>query len=291
MAALIATILGLAAGFGLWVALHDLLGAPALRRLNMTGRVVPLGGGIVLVLAVVLVAAGDAFAAAVRTEPVSPVVPGALLIAVLGFGFLGLLDDLLESGEVKGFRGHASALARGQLTTGAVKLVGGGLVALVVAPVRLEAPLPWLLVDGAIIALSANLANLLDRAPGRLGKVTLALGAALVLSHLGLQSSAGLAVVLGAAAALLIPDLRAQVMLGDAGANVLGAALGWALVSQVDGPGRITALVVIALLNVASERVSFSRVIEATPVLRSLDALGRRVEEDAVGDAQGDDGA
>lgn len=288
MAPLIAAILGLAAGVGLWVALQDVLAVPALRRLNVAGRVVPVGGGIVLVLAVALVAAGDAIAAALRPTPAAPLVPSGLLIAVLGFGFLGLLDDLLESGDAKGFRGHVTALARGQLTTGAVKLFGGALVALVVAPARLEAPLAWLLVDGALIALCANLANLLDRAPGRLGKVTLLLGAVLVVTHLDLQSSVGLAVVLGAVAALLLPDLRAQVMLGDAGANVVGAALGWAFVVQAGGTARIVALVVVAVLNVASERVSFSAVITGTPGLRQLDRWGRRVDDDA--DARDEDG-
>ena len=157
----------------------------------------PVGGGIVLVLAVVLVAAGDAFASTIRSVPAAPLVPGSLLTAVVGFGFLGLVDDLLESGEAKGFRGHATALARGQLTTGLVKLVGGGLVALAVAPRSFEAPLPWLFVDAAVIALAANLANLLDRAPGRVTKVTLLVGATLVLTHLSFQSSVGLAVVLG----------------------------------------------------------------------------------------------
>lgn len=282
MAPLIAAVLGLASGFGLWVALHDVLAAPGLRRLNMAGRVVPLGGGIIVILAVTMVAAGDSLANALRPTPTTALVPAGLLVAVLGFGFLGLLDDLLESGEAKGFRGHVTALARGQLTTGAVKLFGGALVALVVAPVRPDAPLPWLLVDGALIALSANLANLLDRAPGRLAKVTLILGVLLVVTHLGLSSAVGLAVVLGATAALLVPDLRAQVMLGDAGANVAGAALGWAFVTQAGGTARIVALVVVAVLNVASERVSFSAVIAATPVLRQLDALGRRADDHEV---------
>lgn len=287
MSALVAGLAGLGAGFGLWVAMAEMLQAPALRRLNVRGRVVPVGGGILLVLAVVVVAAGDSLAATVRSGSSTVIVPGRMLLAVLGFGLLGLLDDLLESGEVKGFRGHLTSLARGRLTTGAVKLVGGGLVALVVAPPRAEGRLLWLLLDAALVALGANLANLLDRAPGRVTKVALLTGVPVIATHLAdatvvLAGSApvGLAVVLGAAAALLLPDLREQVMLGDAGANVLGAAVALAFVSVAGAPARVAALAVVLGLNGASERVSFSRVIAGTPGLRTLDRLGRRPADD-----------
>jgi len=275
LTAVLGAVLGAAAAVGLWVAMRDVFRAPALRRLNLNGAVVPVGGGIVLVLAMALVAAGDAFASRVRATYVDPVVPGALLLTVLGFGFLGLVDDLLEDGEVKGFRGHLSALAAGRLTTGAVKLVGGGLVALVVAPTRPTNQLAWMAADAALIALAANLANLFDRAPGRVGKLALVLGLAVVVTHLGSPASVGLAVLLGAAAVLAVPDLREQVMLGDAGANVVGGALGWTFAVQASGPARIVALVAVIALNVASERVSFSAVIDRTPGLRQLDRLGR----------------
>lgn len=275
MTAVLGAVLGAAAAVGLWVAMRDVFRAPALRRLNLNGAVVPVGGGIVLVLAMALVAAGDAFASRVRDTYVDPVVPGALLLTVLGFGFLGLVDDLLEDGEVKGFLGHLSALAAGRLTTGAVKLVGGGLVALVVAPTRPTNQLAWMAADAALIALAANLANLFDRAPGRVGKLALVLGLAVVVTHLGSPASVGLAVMLGAAAVLAVPDLREQVMLGDAGANVVGGALGWTFAVQASGPARIVALVAVIALNVASERVSFSAVIDRTPGLRQLDRLGR----------------
>ena len=85
----------------------------------------------------------------------------------------------------------------------------------------------------------------------------------------------GLAVVAGAAVALVFDDLREHLMLGDAGANPLGAVAGLGLVLTV-GPGtRNAALVAVVVLNLLGELVSFSRVIDAVPPLRALDRMGR----------------
>ena len=81
---------------------------------------------------------------------------------------------------------------------------------------------------------------------------------------------------LGATLAVLPADLGERVMLGDAGANPLGALLGLRLAS-VSGRGRRTALLAgVVALNLASARVSVTTVNEAPPGLRELDRLGRR---------------
>ncbi|MCZ7628432.1 MAG: hypothetical protein M5U19_04970 [Microthrixaceae bacterium] len=80
----------------------------------------------------------------------------------------------------------------------------------------------------------------------------------------------------GAAVVLLRPDLREQMMMGDAGANPLGAATGLATVLVFAPSVRVAVLVVLLALNLASEWVSFSQVIERTPPLRYMDRLGRR---------------
>ena len=65
-------------------------------------------------------------------------------------------------------------------------------------------------------------------------------------------------------------------MLGDTGANSAGAVLGVALVQATGRRGRLLSLTLLSALTLASEKVSFTKVIESTPVLRDLDALGRR---------------
>ncbi len=201
----------------------------------------------------------------------------AVLIAALGFAALGFLDDVVGGEGERGWRSHLRALGAGRLSAGGVKLLGGGALALVLASATGSGTsLPRLAVDGALVAFAANLANVFDTAPGRTLKVAL-------LAWVPLAGVAGtgpvgvaLAPVVGAGIGLLPEDLTERLMLGDAGANVLGAALGAGALLEL-GPGaRTSTVIVLAVLNVAAEVVSFSRLIEATPALRHLDRLGRR---------------
>ncbi len=130
-----------------------------------------------------------------------------------------------------------------------------------------------------VIAGTANLLNLLDLRPGR------ALKAGLVVATPLLPGRSGglVAGPLGATAGLLRDDLDEQIMLGDTGANALGARLGLALVARCGTGGRAALLAGLAALTAASEKVSFTSVIEATRGLRELDALGRRTDRDIDG--------
>jgi hypothetical protein len=80
--------------------------------------------------------------------------------------------------------------------------------------------------------------------------------------------------VAAAALSALPDDLGERTMLGDLGANTLGALIGVRLAAGSTRQ-RFGALVVVSALTVASERVSFSRVIDTVPALRWLDQLGR----------------
>lgn len=269
-------VAGLVAGYLLWPLMRPLLAHPLFSRTNFRGRTLPTAGGLAIVVAVLAVSAVALVIDVARDKGFT--VPwwsrGNVVVLVLGFGLLGLLDDLAGDGDGRGFRGHVRSLAQGRLSTGMVKLAGGAMVAIVVA-VDTSATLVGVLRDGALIALAANLGNLFDRAPGRTIKVSVFAAIAIGLTVQLDARLAGPAVVLGAALALAGADLREQMMLGDTGANVLGAALGFGVCAAVAPPARTWVLVALVMLNAASEVVSFSRVINRVAILRYLDRLGR----------------
>lgn len=188
-------------------------------------------------------------------------------------GALGALDDLAGGTSDKGLKGHLGALARGEVTTGTVKIVGLGAAGLIGAALS-DATRPShpgvlaTLVGGAVVAGAANAVNLFDLRPGRALKVTVAAGLPLVG---GLPAAAAVGSSLG----VVRDDLRATAMLGDTGANAAGAIVGLAIVERTGLAGRAVALAGLAALTIASERIAFTRVIEAHPVLRRLDEWGR----------------
>ena len=261
-----------------WIALASLFESPALARTNYRGRALPTAAGIIVALSVLLVEGGRALAGSfgVGNGPGLAGGRGLVLLVAAAFGLLGLLDDIAGSDAYRGFRGHVTALMSGQLTSGGLKLIGGAAVSLIaVGPLVGKSP-GRLIADAVLVALCANVANLLDAAPGRATKVG---AAAFVLLMIGVGVPAALvapAVVVGAALGLLLDDLREHLMLGDAGANALGAVLGIAIVLTCAPGVRDIVLVAVAALNVAGELVSFSKVIDAVPPLRALDRVGRR---------------
>jgi UDP-GlcNAc:undecaprenyl-phosphate/decaprenyl-phosphate GlcNAc-1-phosphate transferase len=159
-----------------WLVLRRTLAAPVLGRTNVRGLTVPTGGALVLVLAVLAVEAVLGVAEAGGLDVSAEATTGRRLVvlAAVGFGLLGFVDDVLGVGQSVGFRGHLAAMARGELTSGGLKLVGGASLAVVVMAAVQPGSVGRILADGALIALAANLGNLLDRAPGRCTKVAVA---------------------------------------------------------------------------------------------------------------------
>ena len=238
-------------------------------------------GAIAGVLAQAALGAGSARSAA------------AMAVAGAGAAAFGAYDDLVGSGDRRGFRGHVGALRHGEVTTGTVKLGGIGVTGIVSAVLAEGSPAD-VVINAGLVAGGANLLNLFDLRPGRAIKVAVASGA--LISAGGSRGARGAGVApplaaglaplpplaalaplppLAAALALLPDDLGERAMLGDCGANALGAMLG-AAAAGLPRPARLALLAAITALTAASEKVSFTKVIERTPALRWLDMLGRR---------------
>jgi UDP-N-acetylmuramyl pentapeptide phosphotransferase/UDP-N-acetylglucosamine-1-phosphate transferase len=223
---------------------------------------------------------GPAYAAGALAGALAGGAGSSVAVAGLGAGAFGALDDLVGDSSSKGLGGHLAAARRGEVTTGAIKIVGLGATGLLTAwsvdRSRNRRGAMGTLAGGAVIAGSANIANLLDLRPGRALKVVLLLAVPIVAGARGSRLStvtAGAAA--GAAIGVLPGDLAGQSMLGDTGANCAGALIGTALVARTGQRGRLLTLAGVTALTLASEKVSFTKVIESTPGLRELDALGR----------------
>lgn len=279
MSVLVALATGFVAAQLLWAAVAGLFGAVVLQRPNFRGRFVPSGVGIVLALAVAVVEGGRVVcgAAGIGSAEAPGLARLLVLAAAFGFGALGFVDDVLGGDAERGWRGHLGALRYGRLSAGGVKIVGGGTLALVLVSAGGSGSggLGRLLADGALVALAANLANAFDRAPGRAVKVTVAAWVPLAVVAGTGAAGVAVAVPVGAALGLLSADLGERLMLGDAGANLLGGVLGVAAVLALGPSARTVVVVTLVVLNAAAELTSFSRLIDRTPPLRRLDRLGR----------------
>lgn len=273
---------------------RGMLRAPALARPNYRHHLLPTGGGVLIVVAVLVVEATRAVLGAmgIGAEPGLTVQRSEVLFAVFAFGLLGLVDDLLGDGSARGFKGHVRALFHGEITTGFLKLFGGAAVAIVLVATPGFATGRRLIIDAVLIALAANLGNLLDRAPGRTIKAAMIVYVPLAIVLGDGAVGVAIAPAMGAAFGLLPADLREELMLGDAGANVIGAVLGLGVVLGRGEVTRTTALILLVVANVAAEVVSFSSIIDRVPPLRWLDRLGQRPERrrDREGPDQPDEG-
>lgn len=252
-------------------------------RINFRGEAIPTGGGILFILSVPV----WMVAALVLGIPHFDLTNTFLFISVLlGMGLVGFFDDVFGSQDAKGFSGHFGALFRGHLTSGALKALYGGITAAIFATglwivqrqmreISIVLQVYEFFLNIGVIALFTNLINLLDLRPGRAGKSYL-LGL-VILFFLSKQPelfvvAIPLTVIL---LAYLRADLKAWIMMGDVGSNLLGGVLGMMLAWTFTPFSKTLAFIILLTLNLLSERLSFSRIIEKYRILRFLDELGR----------------
>lgn len=300
--------IGVCAGLG-YVLRRKRIKASQWERTNFHGATVSLRGGVAMAGASV---ASAAVASALSDQPRAAL--GGVVASLAG-GLAGYIDDVdqgaHDGGKVaKGLKGHLGALAHGQVTTGVIKIAGIGASALAASALvgskatSVGGKVSDLALNTVLIAGTANLANLLDLRPGRALKATVlvatplsyfscaaakpeasasgASGAASATpaapaSASGASAQRLLASGLNAAAiTALVEDLQETTMLGDTGANAAGALLGTSLAANDSRKLRLGTTLGVVGLILASEKVSFSKVIAANPALNWLDQLWRR---------------
>ena len=296
--------IGVCAGLG-YVLRRKRIKASQWERTNFHGVTVSLRGGVAM--------AGASVASAAVASAFSDQPRAALggLVASLGGGLAGYIDDVdqgaHDGGKVaKGLKGHLGALAHGQVTTGVIKIAGIGASALAASALvgskatSMGGKVADLALNTVLIAGAANLANLLDLRPGRALKATVLVAAPLsyfscAAAKTPASGASGapsakpvspaspasaqrlLASGLNAAAiTALVEDLQETTMLGDTGANAAGALLGTSLAANDSWKLRLGTTLGVVGLILASEKVSFSKVIAANPALNWLDQLWRR---------------
>ena len=272
-------LLALASALILAPAVLRMLSEGGHRKLNYRERSLPFPFGV-LALAAALIALIPLMLVQVLGSA-EVFHPETLPIAVYALGVLalGLIDDTLGEPRAerpirRGWRGHGAAVLRGQLSTGALKAAGSlGLALLAMSYLGLSNG-RWLLA-AAVLVLSTNAFNLLDLRPGRSTKAFVLLGLGAGIGSGSPRSLWALGLFVGPALVAGFYDLRERAMLGDTGANLLGALAGLWLVLTLSGTGQLVALALLGALTVYGELRSISELVERTPGLRELDSWGR----------------
>jgi hypothetical protein len=252
-----------------------------LARENYRGRALPCPFGMLVPLASLLALLPVMLVQRVASTAVLE--PDALPVAAycLAVIALGFLDDRLggvvgarAGAAPRGLRGHAAALRRGEVSTGALKAAGSiGAALLAVDALGFDGG--RLLLAVAVLVLATHVFNLLDLRPGRAPKALALLATGLALGSQDVRPI--WAVGLFGAPALLAGayDLRERALLGDSGASLLGAVAGMLLVLSLSATGQAIALAVLAIATIYGELGSISALVERTPGLRELDSWGR----------------
>lgn len=264
-----------------WGRLGSSLSRPGLQKENYRGVLVIAVSGIFIVALEVLIVANLYWGFRSSLHGSHAI---AILILVVTFGLLGWIDDTRGGNSGGGFQGHLrSAVSQRAVSTGLLKLVGGVLVSLAAVLIAdISTGLVEMTRGAAVIALSANLLNLFDRAPARSSKVSLLWFVVLLVSvsiwgdsysSVHLVWAAG---VVGASVGLGPSELMERHMQGDTGVNATGAILGFCTVLVSTSTVQWVVLAVLAGFNLASERTSFSQVIADNAFLSRLDRAGTR---------------
>lgn len=290
--AILFTVLFIASAYLLLPPTLRLLTAQGLVRENYTGKAIPTGLGIYLLLLAIgygwimeAAASVDWLREPLRSALVQGGIPFSYpvyLIALTAVGLTSWWDDRWGDAEIKGLKGHWNTLIRdGIVTSGTAKalvaLAMAVWISFMTAGMELRGMLGVLL-----IPLMTNTINLMDVRPGRALKAFTVISLMLIGVAAAAGKAPGIAVYmfpLWVGAFMLFPrDLRGELMIGDTGANLLGFAAGslWFAVSPVWL--TICVVLLLALLHRFAERRSITELIAGIRWLSRMDRWGRTQE-------------
>lgn len=193
----------------------------------------------------------------------------------LNISLIGLLDDLFGDNKNKGFKGHINALIiNKKLTTGFLKMI---LIPASLIPFALynEHSLIMIVIKILLTSLLINLSNLFDLRPGRCIKFFI-VQIILLLPFINIDLIFLFVFIMSIA--LIIGDLKEEFMLGDSGSNVFGFYSAFIFFHNIH-ISLLTSTIILLftfILNLLSEKYSFTQIIEKNKLLNFIDMIGRK---------------
>ena len=244
--------------------------------LNYEGIKVVTAGGIILLAAYFFSFLFLYYCSPDYFYPSRPLIPGGL--ALLYFGgitLLGAVDDFFGEKKCKGFRGHLFKMLRGEgISTGIYKAVGGGTMGFVLAAFTVGGySWPVWILKGLFLALFSNIFNLLDTRPARSAKVFFVLSLLLMLFKGPFPMLFSL---WSALYVYLFWETKTRIMLGDAGAYLLGGVLGFYLMINLSAEYLLVISFILIFLHWYLEKFSLSRLLEKKVLFYRLNRTNGR---------------
>lgn len=237
-------------------------------RPNYLGQKIPVSVGISFPAAVMLVYMLSAMLSLFQSDYL------LFILGLMTVSFLGFIDDMLGQRDTLGFKGHLGALLKGRLTTGGLKAGGGFAMALFLAYFH-SPSIQDLVINCFLIGLFTNLINLLDLRPGRAIKGFFFFLLVIIPLAAGKVEWMLVAPLMGVVLYYFRFDVGARTMMGDAGSNVLGLALGYFAVLFLPFWYRAGILLFLIGTHLYTEKYSLSITIENVAWLRAIDQWGR----------------
>lgn len=198
-----------------------------------------------------------------------------ILLYWSGITFLGVIDDLKGEKNCKGFRGHLLQFWQGKgISTGLYKAAGGLMLGVLVSAWTGEGSWPEWLCKGIFLALFSNFFNLLDTRPARAAKLFFLFSLVFMLIYQ--EYFLPLLSLWSALYIYLFWELEQKIMLGDAGAYLLGGVLGFYLVLRLPFKVLLILTGILLFLHYLGERFSWSNLLENKKLLLHWQFPGRR---------------